>query len=156
MSKRPDFGVDLNQVKLDVRENVSDILTAAKERVAQRNLSPTSQHERVSHTPPREVPESKNIVRTQPTPKQATRPAAKEREVFQNVTTKLTPETKKRLRQAARLQEAHEREPHTEYAIVNEAVQQWLKRHGYGGRWKSEEAAPPEAESTEEGAAEDR
>jgi hypothetical protein len=145
MSKRPDFAVDLNRVKLDVSENVSDILTAAKERVAQRNLSPRTPREAVVEMPQNDGHASKKNQRTSTLRKSATRPEPSEALVFKDVATKLTVQTKESLRRAALLQKANGLKPDTEYAITNEAVEDWLKRHGYARRLKSEDPRQHEA-----------
>lgn len=150
MDSAKDFDADLQELKTGIE--IGDILAAIN---APKTKSPTPANNRS----PASAKASPNEA-AKPTPQPARRPPprrpAAERPVFKNVTTKLTPETKERVRQAAKLQAAHGREPNTEYGILNQAAEEWLKRHGYAGRCKSEETAPQEAEPSEEGDVEER
>jgi len=148
MNKRPDFASDLQELRLDVHENVASILTAARDR------SPAT-GETQSKTP---APEESSLP-TKPKPKPrshapratAKLPEASERRPLQNVSTKLPPETKELLRQAAHFQAAKRLTPDTEQGIINHALCDWFKRHGYSRRLTAVDSSPGEtADAAEE------
>lgn len=139
MDKAKDFAGDLAELKASI--DVTDVLTALKEsRTASGDKPPAASNPKTEGAarPPRATtPKAVAELPRKAPPKVV--PAATQ--TFKNVTTKLTPETKEKLRQAAHLQHAYGREPRTEYGIVNQAVEDWLKRHGYSRRCKGEEQA---------------
>jgi hypothetical protein len=150
MNKRPDFVRDIDGLKLDVNENVLKILSAAKERAPDarptKNISQTTGVETLrdgaSGPPPK--PRT-NILR-----KPSSRLQPSDAPVWKDVAPKLTVETKECLRRAAALQRAEGLKPDTEYAITNEALEDWFKRHGYRRRWKSRENREDGPETTAE------
>lgn len=150
MSKRPNFARDIDGLKLDVDQNVLKILSAAKEQAPD---------DKLGMKPPRAAGlETLRDGAAEPLKKQPTntlrkpspRPQPSELPTWKDVATKLTVETKECLRRAAALQRAEGLKPDTEYAITNEALEDWFKRHGYRRRLKSRENREDGTEPTVE------
>lgn len=149
MDKAKDFAGDLAELKASI--DVTDVLTALKEsRTASPAKASTAANLKTEAPARPQRPTTTKTVAELPR-RASPKPLPTAAQSFINVTTKLTPETKAKLRQAALLQAAHGRDPATEYGIVNQAVEDWLKRHGYSRRCKGEEQAhgEPTADPTE-------
>lgn len=130
MNKRPDFSGDLLDVRRDVDESVNTILSVVKARSAGKEV-----HNAASQGVPGET-------HLKPQPERAPRPASprkpprpqekpSDRELVPE-NTRITRGTKRLLKKAALRQKLADRTPDSEQGIVEEALQQWYKRNGYG------------------------
>lgn len=150
MSKRPDFARDVAGVKLDVSEGVASILSAVSQRPIDRETRPSLDSSASSIEPAKrpETPAAKTVARRPRTTPQAA--LAGEPLALRNVTTKLPSATKELLREAALRQRLKRAVPDTEQGIIDDALQAWFKRHGYGRRLTalgdSPAAADPDAD----------
>lgn len=129
MNKRPDFSGDLLDVRRDADENANTILSVVKARSAGQVYNAASQA----------LPGETHL---KPQPERAPRPASprkpprtqeqpSDRELVQ-LSTRITRATKKQLEKSALRQDLADLTPDTEQGIVEEALQQWFKRKGYG------------------------
>ena len=145
MNKRPGFTADVDNVKEDVNQEVNTILSLAKERTFQRGApasSPSPTAADGDHSATRITPRPARIT----TPRRNSRPQEqRSRKSLVNVTTRLPRETKELLEEAALRQQLAKSAPESEQAIIDDALQQWFKRHGY----RLKEDAAPDDESSD-------
>lgn len=141
MTKRPDFASDLMDVQRDVGQSVSSILSAVKEQSAKRETPATETSATIDL--PRKTPSTQGRETRASSPR---KPSPTRHEAtglgLVNVTTRLRLQTKELLAESALRQRLSKMAPDTEQAIIEEALQQWFKRAGYGLRQASPQESP--------------
>lgn len=140
MAERPDFGDDLSELSKDVSREVFDVLNAVKERkraskvhgMKTIELSTATESDAAS-APSEANPESSSALGSVRRASRAERRAAtSERDVIlENVTTRLSRTTNELLTEATLRQRLKKAVPATRQDIIEEALGDWLKRHGY-------------------------
>lgn len=140
MSKRGDFSAELDAVSTTVERDVGAFMKLVG---GQRAENPTSGVPRKGEASadkqgPSAVAESTTARQTRiaarPRSRRQTSPAADEPVVLVNVTTRLARETNELLTDAALRQRLEKKAPATRQDIVEAALQDWFRRHGYGRR----------------------
>ena len=144
MDRRPDFGKDLATLSDDVSAEVGDVLQALRQKkvagrkvvAIQRVGMGNEQQEAVADTPSAESTDEAPLSALPRRPRSTTRPKSKpdldEHVFLQNVTTRLRRETNELLTEAALRQRLKKETPATRQDIVEDALQDWLHKHGYG------------------------
>lgn len=131
MNKAPGFTSDLVAMQ-DEMKAVAEILEATKRTPSTKvlDLGPTSLSASASPTVKPAVKTASQASRRRPV--QAVLPAAlSSSSARKNVTTRLSPETDQLLTEAALRQKLKHASPNTRQDIIEIAVGEWLKRHGY-------------------------
>lgn len=144
MDKRPDFGKDLATLSDDVTAEVGDVLQALRQsRTTGRKVVAikgriigNEQQASTTHAPSvdssDEVPSSNRSRRPPTTARPRAKPVLDEHVALENVTTRLRRETNELLTEAALRQRLNKEAPATRQDIVEDALQDWFHKHGYG------------------------
>lgn len=119
---RQAFSGELREIQGEVDSHVTTILDLARQnekppRVAV--ATPENPAEKLAIRPDVAVRESHKLAEGEP------------RRLLLNVTTRLTSDTNERLTEAALRQRLKKVTPATRQEIIEQAVQEWLTRHGY-------------------------
>ena len=149
MNKQPDFGSDLAALNENVTAAVGDVLEtlqqkrAAKTSEASKNakeqlVAPAASAESVSEAGPTVTTPSPRRQRT--SPRSRLMPTIERDEPLENVTTRLRQTTNELLTEAALRQRLKKELPSTRQDIVEAALRDWFRKHGYG-RIRDEELA---------------
>lgn len=146
MDKKMDFGNDLSAMAGEIDADIGDVLQALTlqkkkglPKVVEINAAPVS-------TPHSENPTSAPAQIVPTTEVRADQPQRRSRRELrmrtkpdtvidvprQNVSTRLRPDTNALLTEAALRQKLKNVSPNTRQDIIEVALQEWLKRHGYG------------------------
>lgn len=141
MNKQPDFGHDLSALNENVNAEVGDVLQALKQKrnahrptIIRQAETPASQpsepntEERIPPTPPTAVKLQRS---PRDAPRSRTTPVLERDEVWKSVTTRLRLETVELLKESCLRQELKKKSPHTGQGIVDEALGDWFRKHGY-------------------------
>ncbi len=140
MNSRKDFAQDLESLSAAVETDVSRVVTLlrndqpATARGSQlvttkptSRQTPTEESDAVSH-PPAEPPSTQRRTTAE---KPRNKAAVGNEVILENVTTRLQRETNEQLTEAALRQKLKKLTPATRQDIFNEAVRDWLRKHGY-------------------------
>lgn len=125
MNEKGDFMNELNDVKTEM-EDIGNILALVNESKKPRPAP------RSSTTAPPEQPVAERPKTTKPL-RAAIQKEAAEPVPWQNVTTRLTRKTNELLSEATLHQRLKKTTPATRQEIIEAALQDWFKRHGYLG-----------------------
>jgi len=135
MSKAKDFSEDLAIVSKAVATDVDAIVKIVRQKDAGEG---EMQHSRsVDEQSTREVPVAVSPAQPHASSQRTLRPRksnvsqAPEGIPLDNVTTRLRRDTNERLTEAALRQKLKKERPNTRQDIIEEALQEWLRRHGY-------------------------
>lgn len=142
MNKQPDFGNDLAALNDNVTAEVGDVLQALQQkRAAMRPVIVQKNDEPAPGAPTRadagEVAPDQPIAGVTPARSKRqvnhSRPAhaIEQGEVWKSVTTRLRLETLALLKEACLRQELKKKAPHTGQGIIDEALGDWFRKHGY-------------------------
>ena len=143
MDKRPDFGNDLATLSDDVTAEVGDVLQALRQNkiagrkvVAIKGGSMGNEQQIATADAPSvessdEVPSSDQSRRPRTTARPRAKQVLDEHVALENVTTRLRRETNELLTEAALRQRLKKETPATRQDIVENALQDWLHKHGY-------------------------
>lgn len=147
MVEKPDFGNDLSTMTEEITAELGDVLQALslqKKKPASKTVEFNTAHApkpraETSSSPSGETPRATNDEAAKPrAPRREQRTAAKsaldDDVLLQNVTTRLRPDTNALLTEAALRQKLKKTVPDTRQDIIEEALQEWLRRHGYNRR----------------------
>lgn len=140
MDKRPDFGNDLSALSDNVAAEVGDVLEALRQRKA------TSQSAKPTSTEATVKPVDSNIQvtdsgeqtgdgkprRSRIVTRSRLKPIVERDEPLENVTTRLRRCTNELLTEAALRQRLKKEAPATRQDIVESALADWFRKHGYG------------------------
>lgn len=124
--QRPAFSEDLRAIQSEVENDVGVILDLAKQTKSS-DASPST-----SATEP--VPTVARARRINRPSKTLSSDAPQQRSLLQNVTTRLSQRTNELLTEAALRQRLKKAIPATRQDIIEVAVSEWLKLHGYNRR----------------------
>lgn len=149
MNKQPDFGNDLAALNENVTAAVGDVLEAlqqkrsaktseASKKAEEKLVAPAASTESVSEAGPTVATPSPRRQRT--SPRSRLMPTIERDEPLENVTTRLRQTTNELLTEAALRQRLKKELPSTRQDIVEAALRDWFRKHGYG-RGRDEEAA---------------
>jgi hypothetical protein len=141
MSKRGDFSAEVDAVSATVERDVGAFMKLVREDRSETPAPPVADAK-----PEAEHDEAKPIVEMESAPTSPTKSTVRSRSrtqpktahdeplVLVNVTTRLTRETNELLTDAALRQRLEKKTPATRQDIVEAALQDWFRRHGYGRR----------------------
>lgn len=149
MNKQPDFGNDLAALNENVTAAVGDMLEAlqqkravktseASKKAEEKLAEPAAPAVSVPGTVPAVVAPSPRRQRTLSRSRLA--PTVERDEPLENVTTRLRQSTNELLTEAALRQRLKKETPATRQDIVEAALHDWFRKHGYG-RSRDEEIA---------------
>lgn len=142
MTKADNFASDLKNISATVETDVGTIMKLVREQQATQEVPPskavTSEQQLSEQSTGDQASRTDEETRTSPSQSQL-RPSVKprprtmtsEQVVLLNVTTRLRRETNERLTDAALRQRLKRETPATRQDIIEEALQEWLRRHGY-------------------------
>jgi hypothetical protein len=148
MSKEPDFGSDLAALNEHVNVEVGDMLKALKQKRAasgQANLKRIEEQAGGQTTSDVSAVSSENRVKgnSQRRQRSAIRsrliPVIERDEALENVTTRLRGTTNELLTEAALRQRLKKEHPSTRQDIIEVALQEWFRKHGYRPGGSSDE-----------------
>lgn len=149
MNKQPDFGNDLAALNENVTAAVGDVLEALQQKRTAKasEASKKAEEQLVEPAASTELTSELNLPVAAPSPgRQRTSPRSRlaptiERdEPLENVTTRLRQKTNELLTEAALRQRLKKVTPATRQDIVEAALHDWFRKHGYA-RGRDEEAA---------------
>ena len=141
MNKQPDFGNDLAALNENVTAAVGDVLEALQQKravktsvtgkkVEEKLVEPAAPAESVSEAEPTVAAPSPRRQRT--SPRSRLTPMIERDEPLENVTTRLRQSTNELLTEAALRQRLKKATPATRQDIVEAALHDWFRKHGYG------------------------
>jgi hypothetical protein len=139
MNKRLDFGNDILALNNNVAAEVGDVLKALRQKQTTNKAATPALSENgernppVSSMPPDEPSEpALRKPRSSTTPRRSRLKAMIERDVvLENVTTRLRRETNELLTETALRQRLKKVSPATRQDIVEAALDEWFRKHGY-------------------------
>jgi hypothetical protein len=145
MNKKPDFGSDLAALSDNVAAEVGDVLKALREKknATRPIITSKTQHDqeqsavRVEKVMVAAVVEPPRIQRR--TSRSQLKAASERDEVLENVTTRLRRQTNELLTEAALRQKLKKESPSTRQDIIEFALQEWFRKHGYRESARSDE-----------------
>lgn len=141
MNKQPDFGNDLAALNDNVTAEVGDVLRVLEQKrtatrpviVRKAEESTAAVQNTVDAETAREEPAAAKPPRGKREPSRPRiAPAIEKEEVWKSITTRLRIETVELLKEACLRQELKKKSPHTGQAIIDEALGDWFRKHGYG------------------------
>lgn len=141
MNKKPDFGTDLALLNEHVAAEVGDVLqaleqkrTASRPTVVRKKEEPPAEPSQVTKdvATPQEQPAVTNAARRHRSPGRSRLAVSVEHEEpLENVTTRLRRKTNELLTEAALRQRLKKEFPATRQDIVEAALNDWFRKHGY-------------------------
>lgn len=142
MNKRPDFGTDLETLNDSVTAEVGDVLQVLKQKRTARSSVAASEAEEPEKIPlekaareegaPKETAApQRHMHRQRPARRSRLVPTINRDEPLENVTTRLRQRTNERLTEAALRQRLKKESPATRQEIVEAALGDWFRKHGY-------------------------
>ncbi|MBL9165659.1 MAG: hypothetical protein JNL18_23250 [Planctomycetaceae bacterium] len=149
MSKQPDFGNDLAALHENVTASVGDVLQVLQQKRATKLPEAIQKTEEIQAAPMRvgeQVAEAESSAGASPPrrPRLASRsrltPTIERDEPLENVTTRLRQKTNGLLTESALRQRLKKESPSTRQDIIEAALGDWFRKHGYG-RDRDEEIA---------------
>lgn len=149
MSKQVDFGDDLAALHKNVTASVGDVLQVLQRKRDTKTLeiinkAEKNQVEPAASSEPASEPElsvAANPSRRQRmSPRSRLTPTIEREEPLENVTTRLRQQTNELLTEAALRQRLKKELPSTRQDIIEAALSDWFRKHGYG-RGRGEEIA---------------
>jgi hypothetical protein len=142
MNKQPDFGNDLATLDENVNAAVGDVLHALHQKRTTRSSEilkkseETTVKQTVSADQTAEESEKLAVAgaprRQRSTARTQLAAVIEREEVWKSVTTRLRLETIEMLKDACLRQELKRKSPHTGQGIIDEALGDWFRKHGYG------------------------
>ena len=139
MSKQPDFGNDLAALNENVTAAVGDVLEALQQkRVGKRAELAAKPEEKSGEVGEEPSAASSKTILANPPRRQRTSfrsrltPTIERDEPLENVTTRLRQSTNELLTEAALRQRLKKETPATRQDIVEAALHDWFRKHGYG------------------------
>lgn len=145
MNKQVDFGDDLAALNDNVSAAVGDVLEVLQQkRVVKRSESASTPEEKppaTSGEPVSSIPIAANQSRRQRTASRSRlTPTVDREEPLENVTTRLRQKTNELLTESALRQRLKKESPATRQDIIEAALGDWFRKHGYA-RGRDDEAA---------------
>lgn len=141
MDKRPDFGKDLVSLTANVEAEVGDVLDALRQKkstppriVRERQVNAAVEHsdaKSASAETPTENGATASERRMRSARRSRLRPVIERDEILENVTTRLPRATNELLTEAALRQRLKKELPATRQDIVEAALTDWFRKHGY-------------------------
>jgi len=141
MNKQPDFGNDLAALNENVTAAVGDVLEALQQKRAtktatvskkadEKDVQPSAPVESVSGAEPAIAAPSPR--RQRMSSRSRLTPSVERDEPLENVTTRLRQKTNELLTEAALRQRLKKEMPATRQDIIEAALGDWFRKHGYG------------------------
>lgn len=142
MDKRPDFGKDLAALSDNVTAEVGDVLLALRQKQTAKSPAMKKNGERMTteqHSATADDHPAKRADTTATDLPRRPRPAGRSRlkpvierdDALENVTTRLRSQTNELLTEAALRQRLKKESPATRQDIVEAALSDWFRKHGY-------------------------
>jgi hypothetical protein len=134
MSKAKDFSEDLANVSKAVATDVDAIVKIVREKTGEgEKQEPNNARDQTNQVAPPAVVPASPCASSQRTlrPRKSNVASVAEGVPLENVTTRLRRDTNERLTEAALRQKLKKDRPNTRQEIIEEALQDWLRRQGY-------------------------
>jgi hypothetical protein len=141
MNKQPDFGNDLAALNENVTAAVGDVLKALQQKRATKTtaVSKKADEKDVQPSAPVESVYGAELAIAAPSPRRQRMssrsrltPSVERDEPLENVTTRLRQKTNELLTEAALRQRLKKEMPATRQDIIEAALGDWFRKHGYG------------------------
>lgn len=141
MNKQPDFGNDLAALHENVNVSVGDVLEALQQKRVVKRPEPVAKPAEKPAEPAATSEEPAAVSSTSSVANQPRRqrtsarsrltPTIEREEPLENVTTRLRQKTNELLTEAALRQRLKKETPSTRQAIIETALGDWFRKHGY-------------------------
>ncbi len=142
MNKQPDFGKDLAALNDSVAAEVGDVLQALRQKQAAKRAVIVKKGETMTQEQPQtavdaaeekpqETATSHAVRRSRPAQRSRLKPVIEREDSLENVTTRLRSQTNELLTEAALRQRLRKESPATRQDIIEAALGDWFRKHGY-------------------------